>query len=99
LVTKEGQRAAFRAKQQLLLPVPWRKTNHPPHPRSSLSTCPSAGTEGWLMLGLIWYSQLCHSLSSIKNWNLFILQWSGFSFLVLSLDQLLRREIVSLSWK
>lgn len=61
-------------------------------PRPSPTTAPlSTGLFCWLLwvclvLGKIWYPHLCDSLSSIKNWNLFILQWGGFSFLVLRLD-------------
>lgn len=73
----------------------WRASTTTAH----LSTCLFAGSWEWLMFGLIWYPQLCDSLSSIKNWNLFILQRGGFSFLVLRLDWVLDCEMVCLSWK
>lgn len=73
----------------------WRASTTTAH----LSTCLFAGSWEWLMFGLIWSPQLCDSLSSIKNWNLFILQRGGFSFLVLRLDWVLDCEVVCLSWK
>lgn len=61
-----------------------------------LSTCPLFWLlRLWVILGIIWYPQLRDSLPSIKNWNLFILQRGGFSFLVLKLDWILGHEIVS----